>query len=125
VEDIAWRIRCGTEELHDALEEFGSRRMVRVDEEADLFIFYVTNFSEYLADKRDRNVCEYKEWRSAVYRRDRFTCRKCGKPGPRLHAHHILAWHDHTESRYDIDNGVTLCERCHRDLHRRHHGDMA
>lgn len=62
---------------------------------------------------------EYVEWRTAVFERDDFTCRDCGKRGGELHAHHVLTWADHPAERYVVDNGVTLCEDCHRARHRK------
>ncbi len=55
---------------------------------------------------------EYKNWRSAVLKRDGFRCVVCkrGKPEVKvLQADHILSWSRHPESRFDIDNGRTLC----------------
>jgi len=63
-----------------------------------------------------RNMPEYIEWRSAVYERDNWTCQECGTQGP-LNAHHIKSWAHHPEFRFDIDNGVTLCEKCHAEKH--------
>lgn len=60
---------------------------------------------------------EYKRWRRAVYKRDGFTCVKCGvlKDGKNvvLNAHHIIGWMDSIDLRYEIKNGITLCVECH------------
>lgn len=60
-------------------------------------------------------------WRKAVYRRDNWKCRRCGKPpraeNGRLEAHHILNHKSHIELRYDIDNGITFCQKCHLEFH--------
>ena len=69
-------------------------------------------------DARDRSTTAYKEWRKAVYERDNYTCRMCGKSGVRLNAHHIKSWKRFPAFRYDINNGVTLCEKCHKAYHR-------
>lgn len=61
---------------------------------------------------------EYKDWRQNVYKRDRFTCKNCGNNTCVLHAHHIKNYKDNTELRYDIDNGVTLCSKCHIEFHK-------
>lgn len=66
-------------------------------------------------DKK-RNSYEYRQWRDSVYERDNYTCQKCGKTGE-IQAHHIKAWKDHKELRYDISNGVTLCRTCHENIH--------
>lgn len=60
---------------------------------------------------------EYKEWRIAVFARDSYTCQMCGKPSNGdIQAHHIWPWADFTELRFDVDNGITLCESCHRAI---------
>jgi 5-methylcytosine-specific restriction endonuclease McrA len=56
---------------------------------------------------------EYKEWRTAVFKRDNYTCQKCGIRGGTLCAHHIFSWEIAPEARYEVSNGVTLCVGCH------------
>lgn len=65
-------------------------------------------------DKKDS--VEYKKWRQQVYERDNYKCTKCGNKN-NLNAHHIKSWKHHPELRYDINNGITLCEECHIKLH--------
>ena len=60
-----------------------------------------------------RHRREYKEWRTSVYKRDNYTCMCCGSYGGRLNAHHINSFADCPELRYDVNNGITLCENCH------------
>ena len=66
-----------------------------------------------------RKTPEYRAWRIAVFERDGYTCQICGQVGGRLNAHHIKSFVDCPEYRIDIDNGVTLCEWCHKYVHRR------
>jgi HNH endonuclease len=55
-----------------------------------------------------------KEWRMAVFERDKFICQCCGwDKGGILQAHHIKNFSKHPHLRLDIDNGITLCENCH------------
>ena len=64
-----------------------------------------------------RSICEtpkYRAWRTAVFERDSYTCRDCGARGVRLEVHHIRSFIDFPEARLDIDNGLTLCKKCHR-----------
>lgn len=55
---------------------------------------------------------EYKEWRKKVFERDDFICRECGK-AEYITAHHIKSFSKYPKIRYDVDNGLTLCEDCH------------
>jgi hypothetical protein len=57
-------------------------------------------------------------WRSAVLRRDGHACRQCGATNA-LHAHHIKPWASYPELRHSVENGVTLCDSCHRLTHKK------
>lgn len=67
-------------------------------------------------DPESRSSKEYKSWSEKVKRRDKKTCQICSGT-EKLHAHHILSWKDHHEKRFDVDNGVTLCQECHMSVH--------
>lgn len=60
-----------------------------------------------------RHRREYKEWRTSVYERDNYTCQCCGARGTELNAHHINSFADYPELRYDVNNGITMCTKCH------------
>lgn len=62
---------------------------------------------------------EAKRWRRDVLNRDNHTCQHCGHQGEGLHAHHIKPWRDFPEQRYELSNGLTLCEQCHRQEHKK------
>ena len=58
----------------------------------------------------------YKNWRKSVFNRDVYTCQMCGDDkGGNLQAHHITPVRDskNTLLIFDIDNGITLCKKCH------------
>jgi len=66
----------------------------------------------------------FKEWRSIVFKRDNYTCQICsfrsGKGEHRdLHPHHILSASEYPQFRLNIDNGLTLCNKCHGVIHSR------
>ena len=76
----------------------------------------------------------YRLWRSDVFTRDDFTCQDCGRRGCLLHAHHEEAFADIMELNdiktfeqamacselWNINNGTTLCKRCHNKRRNRH-----
>lgn len=72
--------------------------------------------------RAERATHEYIRWRKSVFARDLYTCQKCGTKNGNgkyveLHAHHIRNWKDNEHSRYDVDNGITLCNICHNGFH--------
>ena len=65
--------------------------------------------------KRNMISEEYKARRKAVFKKDNYTCQNCGKHGGHmsLQAHHIKEWVNYPELRFDVNNGKTLCNKCH------------
>jgi len=63
---------------------------------------------------------EYKEWRKNVYERDKYTCQVCNQIGYDLNAHHLENYADNPELRITLENGITLCEDCHKDFHHKY-----
>ena len=59
-----------------------------------------------------RHTVEGELWRKNVMKRDSFMCQCCGST-KNLNAHHLYNFVDHLDIRYDVTNGITLCERCH------------
>ena len=67
---------------------------------------------------RIRGSVKYEEWRCAVFNRDNYTCQCCGTRSRIgnsviLHAHHLDSFASNEEKRFDVDNGLNLCNKCH------------
>lgn len=77
------------------------------------------NDRSLVRDKRFHNSPEGKVWRLTIFERDKFICQKCGRLGGKLMAHHIKSFRNYPDLRMDINNGITLCEGCHKDLHKK------
>lgn len=75
--------------------------------------WYINNATGETA--KARNNWDYRMWRKAVIERDK-VCQICGT-SEKLVAHHIKAFALYPELRTDVNNGVTLCDLCHRRLH--------
>lgn len=70
-------------------------------------------------DKDKRKSRDYINWRNEVFTRDDYICQYCGdNSGGNLNAHHMNSYDEHISDRYDINNGITLCEDCHNKFHK-------
>jgi len=79
-------------------------------------------------EKAIRRLPEYSEWVESVFIRDDYTCKDCKKRGGNLNAHHIDEFSEiikrnkiktipealQCEELWNIDNGITLCVKCHK-----------
>lgn len=73
----------------------------------------IDDWNGFLYDKDDgRDRPEARAWRECVFVRDNFICQQC-KQGGKIEAHHIHMWSKYPDLRFDVDNGITLCEECH------------
>lgn len=80
-----------------------------------------------------RMLFEYRQWRSDIFSRDDWTCQNCNVRGGILHAHHIdylsniihrngikdLDQARNCSELWNINNGITLCKKCHKDIHKK------
>ena len=75
---------------------------------------------------KGRNIEGYNDFIKDVYKRDNYTCQCCGIAGNghNLNAHHIYSYSKYKDLRTDINNGITLCEDCHKEFHKEYgYGD--
>ncbi len=63
-----------------------------------------------------RKSRKYGSWRKEVLNRDNNECQICGVVGGRLNVNHIKKFSDYPLIRFDINNGITLCKKCHDGL---------
>lgn len=73
-----------------------------------------------------RAKAAWRTWRDKVFKRDNYTCQKCGNKSGKnfdkniyLEPHHIfpinkLLKHKFEHHIYNVDNGLTLCRGCHK-----------
>jgi hypothetical protein len=59
------------------------------------------------------------ELRQMVLERDEYKCRKCGATDKPLHCHHIYPVSINPIESADIDNCMTLCADCHKEVHQK------
>jgi len=57
--------------------------------------------------------------RQMVLKRDNYTCQKCGEriENKQLHCHHIYPLNESPITSADIDECITLCVDCHKEVH--------
>lgn len=69
----------------------------------------------------DLNHSDLAKWSKAVRESDNYKCVLCGGTyngtfETRLEAHHIKDKHRYPHLAYDLTNGITLCNTCHRGI---------
>lgn len=78
--------------------------------------FYNPNLT-YTERMIKRNYTEYHEFVKEVFERDKYTCANCGQHGGSLQVHHLNGYNWDKENRVNPNNGVTLCNACHKEFH--------
>lgn len=58
----------------------------------------------------------YIQWRTSVYKRDKYCCQwpGCKIKRKKINAHHIRRWANYPTLRFLVANGITLCEKHHK-----------
>lgn len=61
-----------------------------------------------------RTSKKYNTWRDEVYKKDWYTCQCCGRSRDiNKEAHHVKNFSENKQLRYDVSNGILLCDQCH------------
>ncbi|KKM97308.1 hypothetical protein LCGC14_1169300 [marine sediment metagenome] len=60
-----------------------------------------------------RRSPEFHLWRKVVLERDGHTCQDC-ESKENVNAHHLKSLIEYPELVFDVNNGLTLCEECHK-----------
>ena len=68
---------------------------------------------EFRKKEDKRNDSAYHEWVELIKKRDKICKLKNENCKGYLIVHHILPWRDYVELRYNINNGITLCQFHH------------
>lgn len=67
--------------------------------------------------KNEAHLKGDKEWKCAVRVKDNFTCQRCGKQDPYIHAHHVNPRSRRPDLIREVSNGKCLCASCHAWVH--------
>lgn len=65
-----------------------------------------------------RSSKEYREWRNACFKRDKYTCAKTKVVGGSIVVHHIVNFSTNKDLRFNVNNGITLSETSHKLFHK-------
>ena len=76
-------------------------------------------FDGFIYEKDDNRRYKYYHGKFSlqVLKMANFTCDRCKHIGGVLHGHHMNNWKQYPDERYDYNNIVCLCYKCHREFH--------
>jgi 5-methylcytosine-specific restriction endonuclease McrA len=78
---------------------------------------YKTKIKRYKTYEEQQYDLMFKEWRSAVFRRDKYKCQMPGCGDSRgIQAHHIRMRSVYPTMSFLVSNGITLCRKCHQSI---------
>lgn len=96
--------------------EYDDENIVKLESYCIAFrpIMFYERGSKINYSQIDRSSKDSREWAEQIKVRDNYICQCCGsneKYG--MASHHILNWSSHEDKRYELANGICLCEKCH------------
>lgn len=109
------RTSCGCQTKLRALKNLNYLNSFQKKDKHPSWNHNLSNQERILNQNRSVNP-ELREWRKEIYRRSFWKC-ICCESKKKINAHHILNWWKNYQLRYDLNNGVCLCERCHKSYH--------
>jgi len=73
-----------------------------------------------------RNDKLWRRFRKMVLERDNYTCQNCGKTNKEtiLQIHHIKPVKDYPNLFYTLNNVITLCVNCHKNIHKKDNNSL-
>lgn len=74
--------------------------------------------TEVAALSDSRSEKGYAKFRKTVLERDGYVCQICGETD-KLEVHHIKPYARYPKLRTTVSNGITLCKKCHKEVHRK------
>lgn len=104
----------GISDLHDL--KYDDKNIVILDSfcEINHFVFCPIESKKIPQSQINRNSKQSREWVLKVKERANYTCECCGSTELKgISSHHIQSWAIYEELRYDLSNGVCLCDNCH------------
>lgn len=78
----------------------------------------IKRMENIVKNKKIRNCMEYYKFKRDVIKRDNNTCKNC-KINENIEVHHILPVNKFPKLVFSVDNGICLCKKCHKELHKR------
>lgn len=67
--------------------------------------------------RRKKHDPKLYKWSLEIRKRDKKTCQKC-QSKEKLHAHHIINFSFDESKSLELENGIALCEKCHKLFHK-------
>lgn len=107
-------------EMLEMLGESIDEQLAQMKEGQAICVYHAFQVYDEIAEETRliRHSTAYKDWRTKVFERDNFICQMCGERNKRLNAHHKQSFRDHEEERMSLENGITVCVDCHKELHK-------